>query len=190
MIFLFTRNNYPASKIIRWGLEAKEDVSHFALVDTKYPRSSSLILDSTFQEGVRVLGIHEFLKHNEVVYAFAIPKGNNKAHMRAFAQIHTELYGKDYDIKGVSFLAVSIIVCIKLMGQDLPPENKWADKTDFFCSEVLKTTEEFLAKYSDIQFNRYSSQMLTPDRGVQIFKDSMQCVNIAPMFKESKLWGY
>jgi len=178
MIFLFTKNQKIGSQLIRWGLE--DEVSHFALVDSKHLTSSSLVLESTVSTGVRIIGMKEFLKHNEIVYAFTIPEASEGEHLRAFSTAHTQLHGKKYDIKGVSFLLLSVIICIKLLGNDLPPENKWADKSDFYCSETLEATAVFLWKYTSINLDRYSKQMLTPGRALALFKSATGVCRIMP----------
>lgn len=176
MIFLFTKSNTIGSKLIRWGLD--DEVSHFALIDTRRPSINSMVLHSTLKKGVHITGIRQFLQHNEVVYAWGTKGGTNKEHMQYFSRLHTALYRKDYDIKGVSFLAASVIVCIKVLGTELPSENKWADKKDFYCSEVLHETAFFLGQYSDIKLDTFSKQMLTPGRALQLFKKDTRLISL------------
>lgn len=169
MIFLFTKSNLPGSKVIRWGLNT--DVSHMAVMRSITPRDTSIVLESRLLSGVDVTWLRRNLSKNQVVTAL-IPRYAPEARLNAvFDEMISNVGGEGYDWKGVSFIAAAAIVFMKLLKRELPPENKWADKNDSFCSEVLFGAAEWLESLN-VDLKKYDSQMVTPDRARELLLES------------------
>lgn len=167
MIFIFSTSNKIGSRLIRWGLNSK--VSHFAVSEANI--CDSFVLDSTLEKNVFIKKLYEFKYTNKIVYAFECPDIDIKISQAMFTKLHSNLYNVKYDYKGVAWLGLTVLFCKKLFKRPLPKHNQWADKKDFFCSEIAYIIRSELALYCDIKIENLD-QMLTPDLLLDMFLKS------------------
>lgn len=187
MIFLFTKSNKIGSRLIRWGMkhptEPDYDVSHMATLKGQTPEMLSIVMEARLSTGVDITWLKSFLGHNEIVYAFT-PRDTSILDQEAvFDLMAKKIGGKKYDWKAIGFLAASVVVCLKVLGTKLPVVNKWADKEDFFCSEMLQSISGYLSR-SDIKIGLYGKQMLTPNRAVDLFIGNDNFKDVTLLFEE------
>ena len=178
MIFLFTASKGIGSQLIRWGLST--DISHMAVLDndSNNLRPLDIVLESKLSTGVDITWLKSFRSHRNIVTAL-----RPKAHIKdAYQQIANSVVGTDYDVAAVGYLALSVLLCKKLLGTRLPIENKWADSNDNFCSEILMTLEEELT-IRNVDLLRYTEGMLTPDRAREDLIDSGEFDGVSDLFK-------
>lgn len=171
MIFIFSTSNKPSSRLIRWGLNS--EVSHFAIAEANI--CDAYVIDSTFKTGVELTQLHNFRYDSKIVYMFEIKTIDNKKSHELFNRLYQSLKNKNYDRKAIAFLSIVILFCRKLFRRELPIENKWADKNDYYCTEVALEIKDELKLYGDIELKE--SQMLTPDILLKKFKDQIRLGN-------------
>jgi len=179
MIFLFTKSDKVGSKLIRWGLST--DISHLAILEDYLPDDLSLVIESRMLTGVDITWLRSFEKHSTIVKAYRAKEMEPLESVRLFQKVSLSIGGADYDIKGVGFLAASVIICIKLLGKELPTENKWADKDDFYCSETLRAIKKELLALG-VNLDKFANQMVTPDRAEFLFKNSPFFEDVTHLF--------
>lgn len=134
MIYLYSTNDRPGAKIIRWGGDDK--CSHFA----KYYPHNKMVVESRLDTGVREIPISEWKEENRIVYAqnVALPVADEVLYHE-----DKQIIGKEYDKKAVLFHAFTTI--LKKMFRWVPfVENKWGDKDHYYCLEIVMTHEHEL----------------------------------------------
>jgi hypothetical protein len=132
MKIVFTRNNLPFSRFLRWGL--KEPVSHMAIVfDDK------LVFHSNFK-GVHIEWFETFKKSNEIVFEICIDM-NLDQEEKLYQRIITAYDGKSYDYMGLLYLVYKMVMN-KGFKTPLPTDNKWASNNNYFCIELLSLFEQ------------------------------------------------
>lgn len=135
MLFLFSRNNLPGSRAIRWGLG--EPVSHFAMSFDESPTGYGILFHAHFS-GVTIEWFDDWQRRNEIVYAFA-PKSvpdlwSEEQVYQIFAR---RFYGKKYDGFGMAFW-IKAILEHKLLGRPIPTENGWGEPLKYLCYEIYE----------------------------------------------------
>jgi len=167
MIFIFSTSNKLSSRLIRWGLNSK--VSHFAIGEANI--CDAYVIDSTFKTGVELQQLHNFRYDSKIVYMFEIKTIDSRKSQELFDRLYLSLKNKNYDRKAIAFLSIVILFCRKLFRRELPIENKWADKNDYYCTEVALEIKDELKLYGGIEIKE--SQMLTTDILLKKFKDQI-----------------
>jgi len=180
VIFIFSTSEKIGARAIRWGLNSK--VSHMAVLGDIKPKQLSITLESRMSDGVDITWLKTFQSKNKVVFALRPAVINDELSENLFKELSEKAGGTDYDWKGVSFLAASVIICLKVLGRALPKENKWADKDDDYCSEVMHILNGYLRSVG-VDMEKYSKQMLTPDRALEILIDSGAFENVTDLFR-------
>jgi len=135
--YLFSNNpELIGSKAIVWGtrhmyseLELSQIPSHVAiLIDEKW------VFESTLRTGVRVEGYKKWKTHNNEVAKIDCTK--EERYYEDIKELFKELKGQKYDWYGVIYLGLQLIKQ-KIIGGDLPSENKWQSNNKYFCCEVM-----------------------------------------------------
>ena len=168
MIYIFSTSDKIGARLIRWG--TGEKVSHMAIGQGLGLKWFTPVVESRLLQGVSKTDYGAFTKHNRVVYALK-EKGMTHAVSERLFDKNLDFIGEDYDWKGVAFLAATVIVCLKILRVELPNTNRWGDKEDYFCSEMLFANESHLRAIG-VNMDKYSKQMLTPDRAFEILWES------------------
>jgi len=168
MIYLFTTSKRIGAKLIRWGTGSS--ISHMAISASK--NLDSLVVQSNLSKGVHETTLAKFLEHYEMVIAF---ETSGELPSRFFEV--RKMVGKHYDWKGIGYYAIAVLWFKKILRRKLPFKNKWADKNDFYCSELVYSNESFLRSL-EVDLDRYGKQMLSPDRAAEI---------LGEVFKEVKV---
>ena len=166
MIYVFTTSNKWGSRLIRWGTGSK--MSHMLIA--KRAENESPIVESTWSTGVWQTTLSKSLKGRKIVLALRI-KNLSRGELDALFLSVQKLIGKHYDWKGIAFWAVAIVWFNKILGRRLPPENKFADKDDFYCSELLNANIDFLLQIG-VPIGHYGGQMIDPKRAAEILQES------------------
>lgn len=124
MKLLFTKNNLPLSKLIRWGL--KEPCSHFVIeFDNKIVFHSNLM-------GTHIQWSETFRKNSEVVCSinYDLPLEQEEA---IFQSILNKADGKGYDFKAFAYFIWRAFL-YRVFGCTFPKRNKWEEDGKFLCT--------------------------------------------------------
>lgn len=144
MYYLYSTNDRPGAKLIRWG--GRHKCSHFA----KFYPKKGVIVESILESGVREISFKDWLKANRIVYA---QRMNFNLHEDLLYDLDQTIIGKKYDIKAVLFQSVMTIFK-KIFSHTPYGENKWGAKDEYFCLEIILTHRDVLsAHYFDIDFD-------------------------------------
>jgi hypothetical protein len=141
MYYLYSTNDKPGAKLIRWG--GRDKCSHFA----KYYPEKGVVVESRIDTGVRVITLKEWLKENRIVFC-------QKLHLKwtkeaDLYELDRRIIGKKYDKKAILWLSFKTILR-KLFAWSPFVENKWGDKDHYFCLEIVNTHRKVLAEYGFI----------------------------------------
>lgn len=177
MIFLFSRNGLPGSKLIRWGLD--EPVSHFAMSFDESPTGYGIVFHAHFT-GVTIEWFEDWQNRNEIVYAFTTksPLELNQEE-RIYQVFARRFYGRPYDNIGMAFW-IKTILEHKLLGKPIPTENKWGDPMKYLCYEIYEGFNALpflgLPKVAP-------NEMITPYQLKQRLEKSPAITDISSMFR-------
>jgi len=164
MIYIFVTNNAIGSRLIRWGTRSK--VSH--MIVARNDKAGSLCVESRGDSGVVRIPLTEALLGNKIVRSFEVRLQKNTVNSMWYNVC--ALVGKKYDFKAIAFFTVALVVWDRILQIGRPRENKWADKNQYTCSELLLANKNILKFHT--RLNNYSDQMISPDIGVTILEDS------------------
>jgi hypothetical protein len=127
MKLLFTKNNLPLSRLIRWAFG--ETCSHFAIAfDNRVVFHSNL-------KGCHVEWLASFLKCSSVVYE--IPLNATLDQEESVYQECLKVDGKAYDFGAFLFLCLDVIL-FKLFKIPLQNRNLFASPNSFICVELAE----------------------------------------------------
>ena len=157
MIFIFSTTDTWYSKIIRWALGSK--VSHFAIGEANI--CDSFVVDTEIGHDTRIQKLYEFRENNKIVYAFECDLIDIKESQRIFNYLYARLKNTRYDTYGIAWIGVCTLFFKKLFRKPLPKYNQWANRNDYFCSEIAEIIGRDLYVYCDIILDQ--KQMITPD---------------------------
>jgi hypothetical protein len=145
MYYLYSTNDKPGAKLIRWG--GRDKASHFA----KYYPGKNIVIEARLDTGVREISFTEWKKENRVIYAQEINFPGVTDH--DFYLRDRAIIGKRYDSKAVFFLA--LVTLWKRFCSWFPyTENKWGEKDAYFCLEIMETHKEiFEANYIPMDYD-------------------------------------
>lgn len=131
MKLVFTKNDLPVSKLIRWGLN--EPVSHFGIV------YGNLIFHINFL-GAHIEYYPTFEKHNEIVFEIEskMPLHEAKA---LFWEIIASYDGTSYDFTGFLYFGWRGIL-YRFFHIPLPEKNKWQNPAAHLCVQLAKHLPE------------------------------------------------
>lgn len=132
--YLFSRRDKWGSRLIAWGskyenLDLEHAPSHIAVL-----LNDSIVVESTFTTGVRLVPYAEWAKINEELYK--IPCIHSYRASKDTLEQAFSLWDKGYDWTGIAFFAVSLVRFI-LFKTPLPKHNEWQDKNRYFCTEFV-----------------------------------------------------
>ena len=131
MIFMFTKNKLPFSKILQWCL--KEPSSHFACVFMLTPKHG-VVVHQRFN-GFTVNFLHNFLEKNDVVAAIKPKTTNLKMEKRIFLALMNRYDGTEYDFKGLLYFCWRVVL-LKLVNAPIPKVNRWGSNKEPICTGV------------------------------------------------------
>lgn len=144
--YLFSRSPRSiASKAIAWasskeGFKLEKYPSHMAvLID------STMVVESTFLTGIRIIPYSHWLKTNEELYR--IPCATEHRDGQDTLNAAFKLWGKNYDWMGILFFAWRFLGLI-ILDRPMPGKNHWQNKNRYFCCEYAGslTGEDFSMK--------------------------------------------
>lgn len=135
--YLFSRTDVPGSKLIAWasGLLIKdlEKVpSHVALLIELDNVEEKLVIESVFNQGVRVVPYSAWRLYNEECYRI----DSNIKKLNNVFQVLTLMWGRKYDWLGIAYFSLCFIKYI-LFKSEFPEDNAWQNKDKFFCTEAV-----------------------------------------------------
>jgi len=139
MYYLYSTNDKPGAKLIRWG--GRDKCSHFA----KYYPSRGTVVESRVDTGVRELPIGNWLRENRVVFADRM-KFQNITDGELYG-LDQPIIGKRYDKKAILFKAFTTILS-RLFSWMTFRENKWGAKDQYFCLEIVLTHKDILEAHN------------------------------------------
>jgi hypothetical protein len=134
--FLFSRNKKIGSKLISWAasfekLQLEHLPSHVAVL-----LDEAWVIESTMNQGVRILPYESWLNINEQLYKFESNVNSSKFVLEAAAK----LWGRKYDWVGILYFGIKYIE-LMLWGRKLPIKNKWQKTEAYFCTELIAILE-------------------------------------------------
>ncbi len=151
MKVVFTKNNSPMSKAIRWVLN--EPVSHVAVIfDDKLVFQANLL-------GVHVGWADTFLKKNEVVYTKEYANLSLEEQEVVYEGIINKYDGSSYDFKSLLYFAYRAMLK-KLFKVPIPKMNPYNNINQFLCTELLMHILIFTDEEDKIVIGE--TDMLTP----------------------------
>ena len=165
MFYLYSTNDKPGAKLIRWG--GRDKCSHFA----KYYPDRGAVVESRIDTGVRVITFMEWKRQNRIIFCQHIDL--NVSDDKLY-EMDRAIIGKRYDKKAILWLSFKTI-CRKLFAWSPFVENKWGDKDHYFCLEVVNTHRKilddngFIIDY-DIE-NMYPEEFYEISRECDFIKD-------------------
>jgi hypothetical protein len=132
--YVFSKRNKWGSKLIAWGssyenLDLEHIPSHVGVL-----LNNSIVVESTFFSGVRVVPYSEWLKINQELYKLPCAqeyRSSKDTLDRAFS-----LWSKGYDWAGIMYFGWSLLKLI-LLDKPLPAKNKWQKNNRYFCTEFV-----------------------------------------------------
>lgn len=150
--YIFSKNDQIGSKLISWasGLLVKDldkTPSHMAILIEFEKDEASLVLESVFQTGVRIVPYSKWLEINEQCYKIPCPTKRSLTEILSWINLY---WGRKYDWSGVLYFALCFVAHL-LFKTPFPNENAWQSEEKFFCNELGGKIAEY---------ERYS--MVTP----------------------------
>jgi len=137
LYYLFSRNEKIGSKLTAWasGLLVKdlEKVpSHMALLVEIENSSTSMVLESVLDNGVRLIPYSKWQEINEECYRVECKEKHTLEEI--FKWCH-EYWGKKYDWPGIAYFAWRFFLHL-VFKLDFPKENAWQSDSKYFCNEL------------------------------------------------------
>lgn len=134
--YVFSRNQKCGSRLISWasGLLVKdlEKVpSHGCILVEFTDATDSIIFESTFDSGVRLVPFSAWLTHNEICYTIT-PKQQESN----ILSIISKIWGKKYDYPGILYFALSFVAFI-IFKRPFAKSNNWSSSNKYFCLEAI-----------------------------------------------------
>lgn len=129
--YIFSKNTKIGSRLISWGTK------HLANDKTRIPSHGAIlinnrwVLESTLETGVRVLTYKKWLEINQELYK--IP--SDITDYTIIKNSYKQLKNKKYDWLAVIYLTFFVLLN-KYFKVDIPKQNKWQSKNNYFCLEV------------------------------------------------------
>lgn len=175
MIFVWTTSSTPGSALIRWGRGT--DCSHFAVVFDKLvcglDQGCWLVGESRFSEGVDLDWWHQFRKRNRVVHALEyLPIEKSPDEREAYCAFGKKMRGRQYDKKSVLWLAFDSLLR-KANIRNPYSENKWGDRDDVYCQEVITSFGEIFSR-DGLIFTPRDVEMLDPHMAYEMLVTAPQ----------------
>ena len=133
--YLFTksRNFKVGSSLISWGTgklhPQLKPCSHVGL------KLGPLIIESTLTSGVQIVPYLDWIKHQEVVYAFKCP--TERKAIDVIDKVFKSSWGKSYDYLGILYFTWRMLGFI-LFKRPLARKNRWQSNKRYFCVEIIE----------------------------------------------------
>lgn len=154
MRHLFTKSKKIGSKIISWGLN--QDCSHYALQFFEWKGDESLVVESRWPHGIRIVRYKDFLAHNTIVHELWCNTELNDGIL--FPEVCRRLLGVKYDVAAMAYWFVVRLRQI-WFGTPLPKYNRWGSDTHAYCCEILFMLDDEL---DDFDGTGRDSDMVSP----------------------------
>lgn len=154
MKLIWTKNNMPLSKLIRWGLREKS--SHFAVVF-----DNSLVLHSHLS-GVRLRWFNTFKEEVDIVYEIDFSGWKLEEEEDVFVRFMNNFEGKPYDWRALLFLIWRGFL-FRFFGKEFPNKNRWQKMSDFLCTRIAQILPERLVGSLELE-------MTSPDNLYHVIK--------------------
>jgi hypothetical protein len=158
MILLWTRNNLPGSKIIRWGLE--EESSHFCIAHKHSKTGKHILVHQRLMGGFELDWLPAWLKTNEVVYSLEPKEITHYESSLIFEALANEFSETDYDHG--AFLYFSYRAALrKFTGKQLPRRNQWGSNKDPLCTGYARVLQKMRPEWFSSSLPDFD--IVTPD---------------------------
>lgn len=166
MILLWTKNNQPASWLIRWGL--KEKSSHFAICFFEEFGDNAIVAEARF-DGTQISWLGDFKSKHSIVHALQAPLLDYEE-SDLYNLISGQIRGKNYD-KPAFFYWIWAGLAYRFGGKRLPKRNPIGRDEMILCIEVLGKLRDYLEKIG-VFLDDIDLEMTSPEQAYILLEEN------------------